>query len=74
MLVPNSANILLIGAKPGSQFHEQIWILDPRNLIDEERSFDAIDSGPRNEWELYVNLHIDPLAVKHNKHGKLELT
>ena len=77
MLLQNSANTLLTGARPGSQIHEQILIIDPRNRIDEERSFDAIDSGsgfeavPRNEWELYVNLHIDPLAVKNKSMANL---
>lgn len=64
------------GAQPALKFLEQVRVLDPRNLVDAESSFDAIDSIPgfeavsRNEWDLYKNRLA---AVKRSRDGHLDL-
>ncbi|XP_074621358.1 uncharacterized protein LOC141879906 [Acropora palmata] len=66
------------GAQPGSNFLDQVRVLDPRNLLDMDHDFNSIDSipgfdqVPKEEWELYVNNH-GPLAVKQSKDGNIDL-
>ena len=69
---------VVAGAQPALKFLEQVQILDPRNLVNVDSTFDATDSIPgfekvsRNEWDLYVN-HLGPKAVKKSTDGQLDL-
>ena len=73
----NLQKYVVASAQPALKFLEQVPVLDPRNLVSADITFDATDGIPgfdkvsRNEWELYVN-HLGPAAVKSSRDGHLD--